>query len=249
MASMRRASGRGGRGVRVADDVVHVAGEVETEGKFVKEAERHSEARNDETLASETGTPSPAQERSLGAANSVMAPPPRFSEVSPVSKEGTHSSRKRFRRADSPQEGEEEGEEEAEAQEPQMRHTIADSRCSATSAITRGRPSGNMMYEDEGFFHDLSAMQPLRIHLGVCPLPGDATTARTTSISSSLLTEGETSTTALLLEPRKFFTLPEEKGGKDIVGWAAAFPSVAVELPGEGVYNNASVSVTVMLAP
>ncbi|KAF8278548.1 hypothetical protein TcBrA4_0113530 [Trypanosoma cruzi] len=245
---MRRASGRGGRGVRVVDDVVHVAGEAETEGKFVNEAERHSKARNDETLANERGTPSPEQERSLRAANSDMAPPPRFSGVSSVSKEGTHSSRKRFRSAESPQE-EEEGEEEAEAQEPQMRHTIADSCCSATSAITRERPSGNMMYEDEGFFHDLSAMQPLRIHLGVCPLPGDATTARTTSISSSLLTEGETSTTALLLEPRKFFTLPEEKGGKDIVGWAAAFPSVAVDLPGEGVYNNASVSVTVMLAP
>ncbi|EKF27333.1 hypothetical protein MOQ_008946 [Trypanosoma cruzi marinkellei] len=226
-----------------------------TDGKFVKEAERRSEAGEDETLTSGRGTPSPAQERSLRAANSAMAPSPRVSGVSPVSKERNRSSRKRFRHANSPQErereeGEGEGEEEVEdAQEPQMRNTIADSCCSATSAITRGRPSGNMTYENEEFFHDLSAMQPLRIRLGVCPLPGDATTAEMSSPSLSLLTEGETSTTALLLEPRKFFTLPEEKGGKDIVGWAAAFPSVAVDLPGEGVYNNTSVSVTVMLAP
>ncbi|RNF27447.1 uncharacterized protein Tco025E_00309 [Trypanosoma conorhini] len=235
------------RAVRVTSDVVNVAGD---EDALVRKGEQHEVDGEEATQAGRGRTPTSSQARSSRAAGSVT-PSPRLSGISPLQKEGSRSSRKRPRRSGSRDatEEEEEQEEEEEAQGPEPRDTVADSRRSGASNISRLRPSGKLPQEGEGFFHDLSAMEPLRVRLGVCPLPGNTTTATTSSLASSPATEGETSTTALLLEARKFLTLPEEKGGTDVVGWAAAFSSVAVELPGEGVYNNASVSVTVMLAP
>ncbi|ESL10983.1 hypothetical protein TRSC58_01276 [Trypanosoma rangeli SC58] len=227
------------RGVRVIADVVNVAGD---DDALMGGDEQYDE-NEEETPASLGRTPASSQSRSARMAKSVTLSPP-LSGALPVLREASCSSRKRSRCS-----GSQDAEEEEEPQELQTRDTIADSRRSGASNTSRARPSGKMLHEGEGFFHDLSAMEPLRVRLGVCPLPGNATTATTSLPASHTVTEPETSTTLLLLEARKFLTLPEEKGGADVVGWAAAFSSVAVELPAEGVYNNASVSVTVVLAP
>ncbi|KAH9584241.1 hypothetical protein LSM04_005145 [Trypanosoma melophagium] len=153
---------------------------------------------------------------------------------------------------------EEEREEDEEMQAWNMRRTTTgDSRRSMSSVGVKERHSNSaVLHGEEGFFHDLKSMHPLRVRLGVCPLPGNNNTNNDNNnnnfgmLPTSIQTTGDiTSTTALLLGPRKFFTLPEEKGGADVVGWAAAFPSVSLELPSEGVYNKASVSVTLMLPP
>ncbi|RNF02747.1 hypothetical protein TraAM80_06261 [Trypanosoma rangeli] len=232
------------RGVRVIADVVNVAGD---DDAFVGGNEQYDENEEEEEASASLGrTPVSSQSRSARMAKAVTSSPPLSGALS-VLKEASCSSRKRSRCSGGQDAAEEEEEEEPE--ELQMRDTIADSRRSGASDISRVRSSGKMLQEGEGFFHDLSAMEPLRVRLGVCPLPGNATSATTSLPASHPLTGPESSTTVLLLEARKFLALPEEKGGVDVVGWAAAFSSVAVELPGEGVYNNASVSVSVVLAP
>nr|CCC90628.1 conserved hypothetical protein [Trypanosoma congolense IL3000] len=87
--------------------------------------------------------------------------------------------------------------------------------------------------DGKGFFHDLNSMRPVRVRLGVCQPSGGF----------------KASSSTLLLKPHKFFTLPEEKGGSDVMGWSVAFSGLSLELPKEGVYNKASASITLMLPP
>ncbi|RHW72494.1 hypothetical protein DPX39_050038400 [Trypanosoma brucei equiperdum] len=115
---------------------------------------------------------------------------------------------------------------------PGARRSSMEIRHSNTNWSIRER-STNLRNDQEGFFHDLNTMQPLRVRLGVCPPFGCS----------------RANTTPMLLMPRKFFVLPEDKGGSDVVGWAGAFTSVSLDLPEQGIYNKASASLTLMLPP
>ncbi|KAG8348006.1 hypothetical protein TRVL_01158 [Trypanosoma vivax] len=116
-----------------------------------------------------------------------------------------------------------------------IRQTVTYSRNSGSYVSLRERSFGSTIGH-EGFFHDLKTLRPLRVQLGVCPLPGGADTASRT-------------TAPFLLTPRKYLTLPEDKGGLDVVGWACVASGVSIELPSEGIYNKASTSITVVLPP